>query len=183
MADYQFNPNQEQWKEIPGFPGYEVSDHGRVRSYWKRVGRRGYIIDIHPQRIRKPGTNGAGYLFVPLAKDGKQINRQIHTLLLITFVGPCPPGMEGAHGDGDKSRNHFDNLRWDTPINNAKDKIKHGTMNFGVRNGYSILNNTKVLEMRRLSALGYKGNTLAKMFNTSTGNVSCIINRKTWPHI
>lgn len=29
----------ERWLPIEGFPGYEVSDLGRVRSYWRKVSR------------------------------------------------------------------------------------------------------------------------------------------------
>jgi hypothetical protein len=27
----------ERWLPVPGFPGYDVSDQGRVRSYWRKV--------------------------------------------------------------------------------------------------------------------------------------------------
>ena len=42
---------KEKWKPIHfmgnDFPGYEISNHGRVRSHWKQFGpHRGYHIDL-----------------------------------------------------------------------------------------------------------------------------------------
>lgn len=38
----------EHWKDIAGFEGYQVSDQGRVRSFWQRPIRgRGARREIH----------------------------------------------------------------------------------------------------------------------------------------
>jgi hypothetical protein len=146
MSDYQFNPNVEQWKEIPGFPGYEVSDHGRARSYWKHygLGAKGgskCVIEPDPQRILKPIRNWQEYSFVGINKKMIKICR----LVLIAFVGFCPHGHEICHNNGIRTDDHLCNLRYDTPSNNQMDRRKHGTDNGGTRNGQSKLNSHAVI--------------------------------------
>ncbi len=82
-------------------------------------GRRG---ELRPLAIRR---NDDGYCFVNLDLDGKTYSRSVHQLVLETFVGPRPEGMEACHyPDDDKSNNRLENLRWDTHGENAKDKYR-----------------------------------------------------------
>jgi hypothetical protein len=113
MSDHQFNPNVEQWKAVPGFPGYEVSDHGRVRS---------------PKILKPQIGNDYGHLKIILRRDGRSFKYWLHRLVLLVFKGPCPSGMECCHDDGKPANCRYDNLRWDTPQNNSLDKFLHGTV-------------------------------------------------------
>ena len=126
MAVYQFNPNQEQWKVIAGFPGYEVSDRGRVRSF-HRYHAGGAFISDSPQRFLKPWPTNSGYLGVRLSKNGKKTTRKIHRLVLESFIGYCPEGLIACHNNGKRIHNYLHNLRWDTRSSNYLDTIKHGT--------------------------------------------------------
>lgn len=101
---------EEIWKEIPGFPGYEVSNLGRVKSY--KQYRAGKILTLHPAR--------KGYLQVRMQDiDGAQITKYIHRLVMIAF-NP----IEGAenltvdHIDNNPTNNCLDNLRWMTAEEN-----------------------------------------------------------------
>lgn len=114
----------ERWRAIPGYEGaYEVSDQGRVRSVPRRDGRgwriKGRVL------AERPLPNG--YLRVSLWKQGKGSDPYIHRLVLLAFVGPAPQGTEACHGDGVRTNNRLENLRWDTPSGNAADKKRHGT--------------------------------------------------------
>lgn len=104
----------ERWAEILDFPLYEVSDLGRVRSFARSS----------EGKILRPKKAGKGYRAVCL---GRRNYRYIHRLVLQSFVGECPEGMEGCHGDGDKANNSLENLRWDYPSENNRDKAAHGT--------------------------------------------------------
>lgn len=104
-----------EWRSVLGFEGlYEISDDGQVRS------ARG--------RLRKPVENRPnGYLTVQLRRDLRTHKRYIHRLVLEAFVGPCPPGMECCHRDGDIGNNSVPNLYWGTRKQNIEDMLRHGT--------------------------------------------------------
>ena len=174
MTDYQFNPEIEVWKAIPDFPGYEVSDHGRVRSYWHR-GVRGPTQAF--ATIRKQYLRGR-YLFVPLQQNTVARTQDVHRLVLLAFRGSCPTGMEACHNDGNRFNNHLSNLRWDTPLNNTADKKKHGTQTHGENHGTAKLSDNDILEIIYLSSIGYKGIEIARKFNVTPSLISLIVNKK-----
>lgn len=105
----------ECWKKIRGFD-YEVSDLGRV--YSRKTGKMLKCFS----RARK----GYGSTVI-LHKDGKPTCHFVHKLVLEAFVGRRPKDMQACHNDGDKENNRLNNLRWDTPKNNCRDKRHHGT--------------------------------------------------------
>jgi hypothetical protein len=158
----------EIWKVIPGFPGYAVSDQGRVRS---------------PRRILCRNPIKGGYLTVALQHNSKSHTRLVHRLVLLAFAGPCPSGMECCHRNGKPHDCRFVNLRWDTPSKNALDRQVHGTTARGEQNGNAKLNIQRVEQMRGLSALGASSRTLGKMFGVSHTAILRAIGRHTWAHI
>jgi len=122
----------ESWRPVVGWEDlFEVSDHGRVRALPRtivhrrkdgkdQVVKRGYLI--HRGRL-----NTGGRRQVTLQRNGESRKAlQVHRLVLEAFVGPCPPGMECCHNDGDPTNNVVTNLRWDTPSANARDRVRHG---------------------------------------------------------
>lgn len=118
----------ERWLPIAGYEGfYEVSDEGRVRTVERRVPNGGGTRHVGA-RIRRPTktANGAA-LVVGLSKGDRQRVRTVHSLVLEAFIGPRPSGMEACHGDGDATNNRLENLRWDTHLENIRDKFRHGT--------------------------------------------------------
>ena len=102
----------EQWRIIPGFEGYAVSNLGRVR------GKRAHFLKPFP----------AKYLQVTLYNAGGRETAAIHRLVCEAFHGPRPsPLHEVAHTDGDRHNNAASNLRWSTHAQNEADKLAHGT--------------------------------------------------------
>ena len=104
-------------KPIQNYPHYFITKDGRV---WSEA------------RPRVRGTwlksyNHKGYCRVKLRKDGRYCQQSIHRLVLETFVGPCPDGMECRHLNGNRSDNRVENLKWGTKSENSQDAIKHGT--------------------------------------------------------
>lgn len=124
----------ELWQPIEGYEGlYEVSDLGRVRRLTARVWVNrgsGYWI-TRRGRVLKGGRDNDGYVLHSLSKEGKPKTHKEHHLVLNTFVGPCPEGMETRHLDGDPSNNRVSNLAWGTSAEQMEDIVKHGNRRTG----------------------------------------------------
>jgi len=123
----------ETWRPIPDFPGYEVSNRGRVCSYFRRVGMGSggpdWEIADDPRRILAGYIDRRGYHLVMLRRDGKTYGRRIHALVMLAFHGAPPPGLECAHNNGDAADNRLSNLRYDTRWGNAQDRrLRNGMM-------------------------------------------------------
>lgn len=144
---------KEEWRAMPGFPDYEVSNQGRMRSI-PRIQTRlnshgdmgtfllsGCVLKAHPTK--------SGYLQVTLRRGGRNYNTPIHRSVLLAFKGPCPEGCYGAHRDDDKLNNNETNLRWATPGENMDDARRNGFVNPG-----ASLNEDQVLEIRKRLAEG-----------------------------
>lgn len=105
----------EIWKLIPGFSSYEVSNLGRVRSFKrKRI------------TILSPSKSKFGYYGVNLCSNGKASYKRIAYLVMLSFIGNCPTGLEICHGDGNPGNNHLSNLRYDTHRANMLDAVISG---------------------------------------------------------
>ena len=189
MTDYQFNPNVEQWKAIPNFPGYEVSDHGRIRSYRRQFSALGFKgiqtkIESRPQKILGLLLDKVSKrLSVILCRNKKTYRRSVHRLVLLSFVGVCPIGMEACHYDGKRINNCLDNLRWDTHANNVKDQRRHDTILNGERHYNAKLSEKDVLQIRELNANGMLQSEIARHYGVHKSNIRHIILRTTWKHI
>jgi hypothetical protein len=181
MSDYQFN-TPEVWKAIPDFPGYEVSDQGRVRSYWTHPANGPSHLSDNPQKILKQRTH-TGRWIIQLVKDGHKHCQRVHRLVLAAFIGPCPVSMECCHNDGNGFNNILTNLRWDTRRNNHKDKIKHGTHPEGEKNNLAKLSGNQVIEIRSLAEQGIFHKDIAERFGVARPTISKIVGRKRWTHI
>jgi hypothetical protein len=111
---------KEIWKDIPGYVGsYQVSDRGRVRGL-DRLDVRGRKWKGKILGLRKCSH---GYLRAYLYLNKVSSVIRVHRLVLLTFVGPCPKGMESCHGDGIKSNNCLTNLRWGTPLDESLERL------------------------------------------------------------
>lgn len=124
MTLEEFSKLQVKLRLIPGFVGYAVSKDGHVYSLWLR-GARPILLGNRWRRLT-PLVNTKDRLFVILRRDGKRYSRQIHRLVLESYVGPCPAGLEGCHNDGNHRNNDLENLRWGTRQSNCDDRRRHG---------------------------------------------------------
>jgi hypothetical protein len=173
----------ETWKDIHGYEGlYQVSDLGRVRSLIDKYGRKSiYIL--------KPNEN-CYYYHVVLHKDCIGKTKRIHRLVLETFVGPCPEGMESRHLDCNSKNNMLNNLCWGTRSNNRKDSIRNGTWfnpkpnNLkGQNNPSSIFKDDDILNIRKLYKNGLTTGQIGKIYKTNYKNIWRIVNNKRWSHV
>lgn len=198
----------EEWSPVPGHEGYyEVSDLGRVRSL-RFKNRR--VDKARPEaRILAPYDGGDGYLRVYVA--GRRL--AVHRMVLEAFVGPCPPGMEGAHLNGVRADARLVNLAWVTPVENQSHRWLHGTMLAGdaspsrlhperlargadhgrsthpertargARVGGAKLTEDDVRAIRQAFDAGESATRIAARFGVGPDNVSLIGKRVTWRHL
>lgn len=173
----------ETWKPIDFIDGidadrYEVSDHGRVRSWWTKWGRRS------TPKVMTGCLSPKDYPGVTLCEKGRNVHFKVHRLVAMAFI-PNPEGKpEVAHNDGSKDNNYVSNLRWATRVENQGDRIAHGTHNRGENYGAAKLTETCVRKIRAMYAGGgVSQETLAKEFGVTRANIGCVIRRKSWDHV
>jgi hypothetical protein len=157
---------QEIWHSIAGFPDYEVSDLGRVRSVKKN--RNALVL--------KPQKHTGGYRIVTFWSNGTPTIHFVHKLVLAAFIGPRPEGMQACHGNGVEADNRLVNLRWDTPKANQADRAAHGTR-YG-RPGSSF-RATPAIVARVRRGLSPNITALARELKLPRTTVADIVNRRT----
>jgi hypothetical protein len=114
--------DEEEWRDILGHPHYEASTLGRIRSLDRNVPWRNTTRFIRG-RILTGSLNTLGRRQVRVT-GGELV--QVHRLVALAFMGPCPVGMEVCHNDGNHLNNVVTNLRYDTRSQNQLDRVRHG---------------------------------------------------------
>jgi len=100
------------WKAVPDFPDYEVSEHGEFR----RNGRH----------LRAERVSGNGRKRFALSRGNRIYRFKAAQIVALAFIGPPPfEGAEVCHNDSFLHNNHYSNLRWDTHAANAADVSLH----------------------------------------------------------
>lgn len=90
----------ETWKEIDRFPGYSVSDNGRIRT-----DKTGRILALN--------ENQYGVVQVGLMRNGVQYHRSVPLLVAKAFLPKdSEPFDTPINLDGDRHNNHVANLAW-----------------------------------------------------------------------
>ena len=171
----------EQWKSVKDTNDeYEVSDHGRVRSY--RIKGIGATVSAYPHILRpSQATNGRYKIAIYINGSRKTLN--IHRLIAISFLGDrSNEGLIVCHNNGDHTDNRLCNLRWDTYRSNQLDRVRHGTANFltGSANGNSKLTEEQVRSIRITKAEGYSCEYIGYTVGVSSQAIQNIINGRTW---
>lgn len=93
----------ECWTPIPEFPGYSVSNLGRVRN------------DRHVARYMSPFFTGGGNVHVAMVRDGTQYNRALAKLVAEAYLKPPNASWHLPTPillNGDKTDCNSENLMW-----------------------------------------------------------------------
>lgn len=175
----------EKWLPLPGYETlYEISNMGRVKSLGRISKRRNGTTCTCHARILKPGqSKKSKYWSIRMSGLDEVTTWYVHHLVLTTFVGPMPDGMEACHGDGDRSNNRLTNLRWDTRLGNASDRYKHGTSPLGNAHPMAKLTDDIVRKMRERRAEGASATTLSCEFNVSRMTAFRAATGRSWSHL
>lgn len=179
-----------EYRDIPEFPGYRVGSDGSVWSKWKRVpcgrgkGTRTILSDDWVPL--KPAHNHyTGYRHVHIRNvKGRFITKSVHRLVLESFVGPRPRGLECCHTDCDSLNNQLANLRWGTRKDNRADSIRMGKIARGSNVKWAKLNELDVSRIRLLYSTGaITQKELSKIYQVSQSTISEIVTGKNWGHV
>lgn len=107
-----FDPNTEliEWRDIPGFTGYQASETGAIR---RKTGYGFFYGKFSPHK-----TSKGFYLRVSaISDDGKDRSKGVHVLVCLAFHGePLDDGnkYDVNHIDGNKHNNVPTNVEWKT---------------------------------------------------------------------
>jgi hypothetical protein len=167
-----------EWRAIPGWPEYSVSEDGNVCRVMRGPGAR-------PGHVLKPWLNRqTQYLFVGLWRDNRGRGIPVHRLVALAFLGQ-PPSEDHvvAHCDGSRDNNQPWNLRWATQKENVADTVLHGTHNRGARNGQAKLDDNAVLRILGMAVQGIPRRELAQAFGVRRQAIDDIINGRRWKHV
>ena len=152
------------WRTIPGYPMYLVSDEGEVKSK-------------HSGKILTKYKSPDGYYFINApGRDGRNKRLQMHVLVAAAFLGPRPPEHIVHHKNAVRTYNWHINLEYKHDTDHRSD---HAGERVGERNPNAKLSNE---EAQRLYTLyhrdGIKQRELAKLYGVSQSVVSRIVRGK-----
>ena len=155
------------WKRISDLNEFEISQSGVIRN-------------AQSKKVIPHSRTKNGYLKTNIFHQGKRYSKLIHRLVMREFMGDS--NLQVNHIDGNKTNNNIWNLEYGTQSENIRHAFLIGIQNHeGEKNPAHKLSAKEVREIRKLSKdKKISQRQLAKMFSTSQGNISKIINRKKW---
>jgi hypothetical protein len=180
---------EEVWKPITGFQDYIISNKGRIRSVNPRKGSRANVNGGFIKGFDREPKKGKPFaIAVSLRLNNKTYTFRIHRLVLETFVGACPEGMECCHNDGNFRNNDISNLRWDTHIKNVEDSARHGTQSkppirLGESHYKTTITSDDVRAIRNTPKKHGVLASLSRQYNISETSIKRIITREVWKHV
>ncbi len=183
--DFERIPEVE-YRDVSEIPGLRV---GRDGSLWSRRKSQGFgwgkgskAILTEQWKQLSPCIAPNGYRQTGVRINGTTKTFYVHHLVAKAFHGPCPPGMECRHLDGNPMNNRADNLCWGTPTENTQDQIRHGTFAPAIKR--KRFNEEEVREIRRLYATGdHTHASLAVAFGAGLNTIGRLLQGKSWRNI
>jgi hypothetical protein len=193
---------KEQWKEVPGWRDYEVSTFGRVRSKERVVThvRKGEVkrmkvpgMLLSTARKSTPGPRPSYPVATLCRSKGNRVERRqfcVHSLVLLTFVGPRPKGKVCRHfPDRNPNNNRLENLSYDTYSQNQIDRVAHGTDSRGERHSGAKVSEEQVREIRKRYKPGrwkpgkLTRKQLASEYKVKRVTIDKILSGEHWKHV
>lgn len=177
-------PVTESWLPINNFPGYEISNYGKVRSFLPRNGKGS--LTKTSRILKQHIIKGKPYYKVVLSLNGKSFTKKPHILVAEHFIGQKPsPRHEVRHYDGNSFNNFYQNLLWGTTQDNADDRTRHGTQVRGTQVHKSKLTEQNVREIKNKIPTWDTTSTdyFANKFGVHRTTILQIKYGNTWRHV
>lgn len=132
----------EIWKDISDYPGYQVSNLGKVRSFWEKRKKKGvhggtYREFSNTPHILPESDDGNGYMKVYLNNgSGKKTCKKVHRLVAEAFIQHSEDVDTVDHirpGQLGKLDNSVSNLRWISRRENVQKAYRDGVCDERIR--------------------------------------------------
>lgn len=108
-------PKEEVIKPIPGYPGYHISNLGKV-FIWKYD----KLVEKEARPNGRKNSTGHDYYSICLWRKNKKKKFGLHNLVAKVFLGEIPEGYVVDHIDGNPEHNYITNLEIVTISENTK---------------------------------------------------------------
>lgn len=174
----------------PSFPGYSVTEDGRVFTHRRRIGLgdgggHGTRVVIDPAYVleRKQTAGKGGYMLVRIGTDAGLATGKVHQMVADAFLGPRPDGFVVRHVDGNPANNSASNLVYGTYQQNAGDRDQHGSTRRGGTHAQARLTEADVRQARLMADQGLPKAVIARHFNVGISTIKHVIEGRTWKHV
>ena len=152
-------------KTISKYPNYKITRDGKI---WSIRSRRWL-------KLQKCPSSG-GYYRIQLGH--KQPKEWIHRLVLESYTGKCPEGMECRHLDSNPINNNLNNLAWGTKSENMIDNVYRQSS----KNQKLSCQDVRMIIYTCRTGL-FSKTSVAKMYNVSCSTINDILYKRSWKHI
>lgn len=142
------------------------------------IAKDGCVYNTKTDRLLKQQNHDKGYKQVTLTHGGIPKIYFVHRLVAIAYVSNPLNYDQVNHEDGNKTNNHFTNLTWCNNSINQIHAVKNGLKPIGNQLWNAKFSKENILEIKRLKSIGTKQIEIAKMFSTTKGTISEIVNNK-----
>lgn len=165
----------EVWVSIKGYPNYQISNLGNVKSLnnYKR----------NDCKILSPSLSKSGYYHIGIRLNKKRIYHTIHRLIAIHFINNNENYKCVNHKDGNKLNNSIENLEWCNYSINNKHAYDNGLNKNNENHGKSKLSNNDVLLIKKKLNNKENQREISIEFNVNKSTISLINTKKTWANL
>ena len=169
-----------RYRPIEGIEHYRIGEDGSGWSRLVRGSKRRSLGEWSP--IKAHANPKSGHLYFRLTINGKTVKRYVHRVVLESFVGPCPKGMECLHQDGNPRNCNLGNLRWGTRKENCADTAAHGRAYRGDRHFLAKLRESDIEAIHEIKKTNPKATSvdLGILFGVSESTIRAVLKGRNW---
>lgn len=169
-----------EWRDVPGLPGLQVSDHGFARTLTR------VIRAVHGREWVAKGqllsAVYAGHGYRSIRFEHKTY--KIANLIALAFLGPKPsPLHQVRHLNDDKSNDRLSNLAYGTKTENQSDRVVNGVLVCGEAHPNAKLNAASVRLIKQRLRSGESCTTIARDYPVHPATIGEIQSGRNWKHV
>jgi hypothetical protein len=170
----------EQWKAVPEFEMYEVSDAGRVRR-WKKTKKEW-------KEVQTTTYSNAPYKMFTVSKNGDHTKLYLHRVIATLFVANdnLKETPDVCFKDGNITNTIASNLYWSNQKERMGRRKKEGKYHTEGHNAKLTEENVKEIRSKWMNRIWEPCETqaeMAKHYGVHQWSIYACIKRITWKHV